>query len=63
MPDADGEAFYKISELAALLRVSRMTIYRLINSGELAALRVGRCYRISQADFDAYVESAGSVAS
>jgi excisionase family DNA binding protein len=63
MPEGDGEHFYKIAELASFLRVSRMTVYRLINSGELVALRVGRSYRISQADFDAYLESAGPAVS
>ncbi len=42
-------------EVAETLRVSDMTVYRLIKSGELRALRVGRSYRISEDDFDAYV--------
>jgi len=50
-----------VSEVAALLRVSNMTVYRLIRSGELPALRVGKSYRIRAADLEAYL-SAGSVA-
>ena len=34
-----------------------MTVYRLIKSGELRAARIGRSYRISEDDVDAYLES------
>jgi excisionase family DNA binding protein len=33
-------------EVADQLRVSTMTIYRLISRGELPAVRVGRNYRV-----------------
>ncbi|MDR2567304.1 MAG: helix-turn-helix domain-containing protein [Bifidobacteriaceae bacterium] len=39
-------AFLTVSEVAETLRVSDMTIYRLIAAGELRALKVGRSYRI-----------------
>lgn len=45
-----------VSEVAQLLRVSNMTVYRLIKSGDLPALRVGKNYRIRQPDLDAYLE-------
>jgi excisionase family DNA binding protein len=35
-----------VDEIAGLLRLSKMTIYRLIESGELPALRIGRSYRV-----------------
>ncbi len=44
-----------VSEVAERLRVSTMTVYRLIKSGELRALRIGKSYRISAEDFDAYL--------
>ena len=31
-----------VNEVADLLRVSRMTVYRLIKEGQMPALRVGR---------------------
>src|SRR5881227_3316291 len=37
-----------VNEVADLLRVSRMTVYRLIKSGEMPALRVGRNYRLRE---------------
>lgn len=49
-----------VAEVADLLRVSNMTVYRLIKGGTLAAIRVGKNYRIRQSDLDAYL-AAGSV--
>lgn len=42
-------------EVAETLRVSDMTVYRLIKSGELRAVRIGKSYRISEDDFDTYL--------
>ena len=44
-----------VNEVAALLRVSRMTVYRLIKEGQLKALRVGRSYRLREDDVDEYL--------
>lgn len=45
-----------VAEVADLLRVSTMTVYRLIRGGDLAAVRVGRNYRVRRGDLDAYLE-------
>jgi excisionase family DNA binding protein len=50
------ETFLTVQEVADLMRVSTMTVYRLIKSGELAATRVGRSYRVRSAEVDAYLE-------
>lgn len=42
-------------EVAEALRVSDMTVYRLIKSGELRALRIGKSFRITEEDFDTYL--------
>jgi excisionase family DNA binding protein len=42
-------------EVADQLRVSTMTIYRLIRRGELPAVRVGRNYRVRSSELDAYL--------
>lgn len=39
--------FYSVAEAARLLRVSQKTLRRLIHSGEVPAVKVGRNYRIS----------------
>jgi excisionase family DNA binding protein len=44
-----------VNEVADLLRVSRMTVYRLIKQGELPALRVGRGYRLRDEDVQSYL--------
>ncbi len=44
------------AEVAEQLRVSTMTIYRLIRSGELPAVRVGRNYRVRAEDLTAYLD-------
>ena len=47
--------FVTVSEVAAVLRVSNMTVYRLVQAGELPAVRVGRSYRIREEDVDRYL--------
>ncbi|QPK94038.1 helix-turn-helix domain-containing protein [Actinomyces sp. zg-332] len=37
---------YTIAEVAELMRVSKMTVYRMVHSGDLPAIRVGKSYRI-----------------
>jgi excisionase family DNA binding protein len=54
--------FLTVAEVAALMRVSKMTVYRLVHSGELTAARVGRSYRVPEKavhDYlrDAYIEA------
>ncbi len=44
-----------VNEVADLLRVSRMTVYRLIKTGEMSALRVGRNYRLREEDIHTYL--------
>ena len=40
--------FLTVAEVAALMRVSKMTVYRLVHSGELPAVRVGRSFRVPE---------------
>lgn len=35
-----------VAEVAALMRVSKMTVYRLVHNGELPAVRAGRSFRV-----------------
>ena len=51
-----------VSEVADTLRVSSMTVYRLVKAGELPALRIGKNIRIRATDLEAYLAS-GVVAS
>lgn len=38
--------FLTVHEVAAIMRVSKMTVYRLVHSGHLDAIRVGRSFRV-----------------
>jgi excisionase family DNA binding protein len=49
--------FATVNEVAALMRVSKMTVYRLITQGDLPAVRIGRGYRIREEDVHRYLES------
>lgn len=54
---AEGYGPYLSAEVVATaLGVSPRTIHRLVEAGELSALRVGRQRRIPQAELDAFVE-------
>ena len=44
------------NEVAEQLRVSTMTVYRLIKAGDLRAARIGKSFRISEDDVDAYLQ-------
>jgi excisionase family DNA binding protein len=48
-------AYLTVAEVAGQLRVSNMTVYRLVQSGDLAAVRVGRSYRIREDDVDRFL--------
>jgi excisionase family DNA binding protein len=44
-----------VAEVAAIMRVSNMTVYRLIRGGDLPAIRVGKNYRIREAEAQRYL--------
>ncbi len=48
--------FLTVAEVARALRVSNMTVYRLVNAGQLPAVRVGRSYRIREEDVRRYLQ-------
>ncbi len=53
-----GDRLLTVAEVADHMRVSNMTVYRLIKSGALPALRVGKNYRIRAADLAAYLDAS-----
>ena len=62
-PAVAGTQFLTVAEVATLMRVSKMTVYRLVHSGEMPAIRVGRSFRVPEQavhDYlrDSYVETA-----
>lgn len=55
-PDAPPPVhYYTVLEIALKLRVTRMTVYRMIHDGRLVAHLVGRrSYRIPATEYDRY---------
>ncbi|WP_419923899.1 helix-turn-helix domain-containing protein [Candidatus Poriferisocius sp.] len=58
MAKPDGrERLMTVAEVAALMRVSTMTVYRLIKARDLPAVRIGKSYRLREGDVDRYLAS------
>jgi excisionase family DNA binding protein len=58
-PTWDGTVLLSPADAARVAQVSRETIYREIDRGELRARHVGRQLRISPDDFAAYLDRDG----
>jgi excisionase family DNA binding protein len=50
-----GVNFLTVAEVAAMMRVSKMTVYRLVHGGELPAVQIGRSFRVPQKAVDEYL--------
>ena len=46
----------KLVEVAEILRVSRQTALRLIKTGQLKAIKVGRQWRVSEEELRRFIE-------
>jgi excisionase family DNA binding protein len=53
-----GDRLLTVAEVADHMRVSNMTVYRLIKGGTLPAIRVGKNYRIRAKDLMHYLDSS-----
>ena len=50
--------FMTVAEVADVMRVSKMTVYRLVHSGELPAVQFGRSYRVPESAVQHYLGQA-----
>ncbi len=50
--------FYKVEEVANLLRVSKMSVYRMIHAGQLEAVRFGRTFRVPKRAVNEYLKGS-----
>lgn len=57
------EKYYTPQEIAKLLKVAYMTVYRWIRAGKLEAYQIQRQYRIREVDFQKFMEANKKVAS
>lgn len=57
-PSPSGSKFLTASEAAERMRVSKMTVYRLIRSGKLPAVQIGKAYRVRERDLEGYLDAS-----
>lgn len=56
--DMSEVKFLTIAEVAGMMRVSKMTVYRLVHNGDLPAVRVGRSFRVTEEDVNEYLQKS-----
>ncbi|CAN5236761.1 hypothetical protein BH09ACT3_BH09ACT3_04320 [soil metagenome] len=49
--------FLTVAEVADMMRVSKMTVYRMVHSGDLPAIRFGRSFRVPESAVEAAIDS------
>jgi len=57
-PGLDQVKFLTVAEVATVMRVSKMTVYRLVHNGELPAVRVGKSFRVPEQAVNDYLRGA-----
>jgi excisionase family DNA binding protein len=50
--------YLTVAEVATMMRLSRMSVYRLIHAGDLAAVRFGRSFRVPAEEVRRYLDAA-----
>ena len=54
------EQYYSIEEVAKMLKVAYLTVYRWIQAKKLVALKAGKQYRITKLDLDSFLKQKGN---
>lgn len=57
-PGLSEVRFLTVAEVAQTIRVSKMTVYRLVHNGELDAVRVGRSFRVPETAVDNFLKKS-----
>lgn len=53
--DLSDVRFLTVAEVAEMMRVSNMTVYRMVHAGDLPAIRFGRSFRIPESEVAAAI--------
>lgn len=56
-PENNAKEFYTVSQLAELLQLTEMTIYRMIGRGDLACYSIGRIKRFRHDDIEKFLNA------
>jgi excisionase family DNA binding protein len=59
----NGSLLLKVCEAAAALRISRSSLYRLFESGELSWVQIGASRRVTSAEIHRFIAAHTEVAS
>jgi excisionase family DNA binding protein len=51
-----GHEFYTVKQLASLLQITQMTVYRMVRRGELTCHSIGRAMRFRRNDIEGFLE-------
>ncbi len=51
----EKEQYYTIKEVAEMLKVAYLTVYRWIRADKLVAVKAGKQYRISKFELDKFI--------
>jgi excisionase family DNA binding protein len=57
MNNTTEEQYYSIDEVAKMLKVAYLTVYRWVQSGKLSAVKAGKQYRIKKVELDRFIVS------
>ena len=53
----ETKQLYTVAEVAAMMRVSKMTVYRMVQAGTIDSIRFGRSYRVPQSAVRNYLDA------
>lgn len=56
MEERNPDKTYTVDEIMQLLSVSRETVYNWIRAGKIAAVRIGRQYRVTKEHYDKFIK-------
>lgn len=51
--------FLKTSDVAKILKVSKQTVWTLIQNGDIPAVKVGKLYRVERKELENYIKRGG----
>ena len=54
------ERMLTLKEVAQILKVHRLTVYRWVEAGKLRAYKLGRIYRVAEKDLEVFLASSST---
>ena len=57
MNDITGKKWLSLAEVRQVLGLGRTKTYELVATGELPAVKIGRCLRVNRGELEAWLDS------